>query len=92
MDIFSFIDEELDFISNEGLKREFKTVISAPGPWVELEGNKRVLQFFNNKQYLVNIPAAIVAAKGWKNGDILEFIIDENGNIVIKKVKNEKLS
>lgn len=64
MDIFSFIDEELNFISNEGLKREFKTVMSAPGPWVELEGNKRVLQFASNNYLgLCNHPEIINATK-----------------------------
>ncbi len=52
--------------------------------------NKRYLQIFNDKQYLVNIPAAIVAAKGWKKGVVLEFIIDDKGNIIIRKAKYEK--
>jgi len=50
--------------------------------------NRRKLQIFNNKQYLVNIPMALVSAKGWKDGDILEFIIDDKGDIIIKKAKN----
>ena len=54
------------------------------------KNNRRSLQIFNKKQYLVNIPMAIVAAKGWKAGDELEFIIDDNGNIIIRKAGNDK--
>ena len=54
-----------------------------------IRNNKRNLQLFNKKQYLVNIPIALVAAKGWKEGDVLEFVIDENGNIIIRKAKDE---
>lgn len=55
-----------------------------------IRSSKRKLQIFNRKQYLVNIPIALVAAKGWKEGDVLEFVIDEKGNLVIRKAKNEK--
>lgn len=52
--------------------------------------NKRKLQIFNRKQYHINIPIALVAAKGWKEKDILEFIIDEKGNLIIRKAKDDK--
>ena len=47
--------------------------------------NKSILQFPNKKQYIVTLPKGIVLAKGWKQGDKLEFVIDNKGNIVIKK-------
>lgn len=47
--------------------------------------NKSVLQFPNKRQYTITIPKGLVLAKGWKKGDMLEFIIDLSGNIVIKK-------
>jgi len=54
-----------------------------------VRSSKRKLQIFNKKQYLVNIPMALVAAKGWKEGDVLEFSIDDKGNIVIKKARKD---
>jgi len=47
--------------------------------------NKSILQFPNKKQYIVTLPKGIVLAKGWKQGDMLEFVIDNKGDIVIKK-------
>jgi len=47
--------------------------------------NKSILQFPNKKQYIVTLPKGIVLAKGWKQGDKLEFVIDHRGDIVIKK-------
>jgi len=49
--------------------------------------NKSILQFPNNKQFIITIPKGIVLAKGWKKGDKLEFLIDNKGEIVIKKTK-----
>lgn len=64
MDKFSFIDEELDFIANQGLKRELKTVVTAGGPWVELDNGKRVLQFASNNYLgLSNHPEVVNAVK-----------------------------
>lgn len=64
MNDFTFIDEELDLLTNQGLKRELKTVLTAGGPWVELLGNKRVLQFgSNNYLGLANHPDVINASK-----------------------------
>jgi bifunctional DNA-binding transcriptional regulator/antitoxin component of YhaV-PrlF toxin-antitoxin module len=47
--------------------------------------NKSILQFPNNKQFMVTLPKGLVLAKGWKHGDKLEFVIDNKGDIVIKK-------
>lgn len=50
-------------------------------------GNRSILQFPNNKQYIVTLPKGLVLAKGWKQGDSLEFIISSKGDIIIKKVR-----
>ena len=49
--------------------------------------NKSVLQFPNKKQYIVTIPKGLVMAKGWKKGDKLEFIIDNKGDIILRRGK-----
>lgn len=49
--------------------------------------NKSVLQFPNKKQYIITIPKGLVMAKEWKKGDKLEFVIDNKGEIVIRKTK-----
>ncbi len=53
-------------------------------------GNKSKLQYPNKKQYIITLPKSLVLAKGWKQGDILEFIIDEVGNLVVRKVVKKK--
>ena len=64
MDDFTFIDEELNLLIENNLKRELKTVLTAGGPWVEVTGSKRVLQF-SSKNYLglANHPEIINASK-----------------------------
>ena len=47
--------------------------------------NKCILQFPNEKQFIITIPKGLVLAKGWKHGDKLEFVIDNRGDIIIKK-------
>lgn len=49
--------------------------------------NKSILQFPNKKQYIITLPKGLVLAKGWKKGDKLEFIIDNKGEIVMRKVR-----
>ena len=49
--------------------------------------NKSVLQFPNKKQYIITIPKGLVLAKGWKKGDRLEFIINNKGEIVVRRSK-----
>ncbi len=44
------------------------------------------LQYPNQKQFIITIPKSIVDAKEWKKGDRIEFLIDEKGNILIKKI------
>jgi len=51
--------------------------------------NKSILQFPNKKQFLITIPKGLVLAKAWKQGDTLEFVINNQGDILIKN-KNFK--
>ena len=53
-------------------------------------GNKCLIQYPNKKQYTITLPKGLVLAKGWKCGDELEFVLDNKGDIIIKKVKNGK--
>lgn len=55
-----------------------------------MPGNKSKLQYPNKKQYTITIPKSLVAAKGWKKGDDLEFVLDDKGNIILRKVKHGK--
>jgi len=50
-----------------------------------MTSNKSILQFPNKKQFMITVPKGLALAKGWKQGDILEFVIDNRGDIVIKK-------
>jgi bifunctional DNA-binding transcriptional regulator/antitoxin component of YhaV-PrlF toxin-antitoxin module len=47
--------------------------------------NKSILQFPNKQQFIITVPKGLVLAKGWKQGDKLEFIINNKGEIIIKK-------
>jgi len=47
--------------------------------------NKSILQFPNKQQFIITIPKSLVLAKGWKQGDKLEFILNNKGEIIIKK-------
>lgn len=46
---------------------------------------KSKLQFPNKKQYMVTIPKSLVEAKGWKQGDTVEFSFDNKGNLILSK-------
>ncbi|MBI3590118.1 MAG: 8-amino-7-oxononanoate synthase [Candidatus Melainabacteria bacterium] len=64
MNDFTFINEELHSLTEQGLRRELKTILTAGGPWAELAGGKRVLQFgSNNYLGLANHPEIINANK-----------------------------
>lgn len=49
--------------------------------------NKTKLQYPNKKQYIITLPKGLVLAKGWKKGDKLEFIINNKGEIIVRKSK-----
>lgn len=55
-----------------------------------MAGNRSRLQYPNKKQFTITIPKSLVAAKGWKKGDDLEFVLDDKGQIILKKVKNAR--
>ncbi len=54
--------------------------------------NKTIIQFRNQKQFVITLPKGLVLAKSWKKGDNLEFVLDKTGNILIKKVIGKKVS
>ncbi len=47
--------------------------------------NKCTLQFPNKQQFIITIPKGLVLAKGWKCGDKLEFVIDNKGDIIMRR-------
>jgi bifunctional DNA-binding transcriptional regulator/antitoxin component of YhaV-PrlF toxin-antitoxin module len=49
--------------------------------------NKTKLQYPNKKQYIITIPKSLVLAKGWKKGNMLEFVINNKGEIIVRKSK-----
>lgn len=46
---------------------------------------KATLQFLNNTQFMLTLPKELVMAKRWKAGDRLEFVFDDNTDLVMKK-------
>ena len=48
------------------------------------------LQFDSNKQFKVTLPKQILMAKGWEKGDEIKIELDERGNIVLKKIGEQK--
>ena len=50
-----------------------------------MTANKSRLQYPNKKQFIITVPKGLVLAKGWKQGDIIEFVIDKKGDIVLRK-------
>ena len=49
--------------------------------------NKCILQFPNKQQFIITIPKGLVEAKGWKKGNRLEFVINDKGEMIIKRPK-----
>ena len=49
--------------------------------------NESILQYPNDKQYIITLPKSLVLAKGWKKGNKLEFIINNKGEIIVRKHK-----
>ncbi len=54
-----------------------------------MASNTSKLQHPNNKQFIITLPQTLVKAKGWQKGDSLEFMLDDKGNIVIRKTEVE---
>lgn len=44
------------------------------------------LQQMNGKQYFVTLPNALVRAKNWIKGDVIQTEIDKKGDIVLRKL------
>ena len=55
-----------------------------------MSSNKSILQFPNKKQFIITVPKGLVLAKSWKQGDTIEFTFDDKGNLVMKKVGEQK--
>ena len=55
-----------------------------------MASNTSKLQYPNSKQFIITLPQTLVKAKGWHKGDFLEFVLDDQGNIVLRKAKGEK--
>lgn len=70
----------LDKIGNIIIKKASKNELSI----------KSSLQFADNRQFLVTLPKDLVLAKRWKKGDIVEFVLDDNVNIVMRKIMVKK--
>ncbi|MEK6839698.1 MAG: AbrB/MazE/SpoVT family DNA-binding domain-containing protein [Nanoarchaeota archaeon] len=47
--------------------------------------NRSKLQYPNEKQFTLTIPQTLVKAKGWQRGDEIEFVLDDKGNILLKR-------
>ena len=54
-----------------------------------MTANKSRLQFPNKKQFTMTVPKGLVLAKGWKQGDTIEFIIDTKGDIVLRRADSK---
>lgn len=39
----------------------------------------------NNKQFFLCMPSQIIRAKGWNKGDSIKIIIDQKGDLILKK-------
>ncbi|MDP7323397.1 MAG: hypothetical protein QF632_01395 [Candidatus Woesearchaeota archaeon] len=48
-------------------------------------GNESKLQKPNNKQFIITVPMGLVLAKGWEKGDKILFMINNKGEIELKK-------
>lgn len=72
--------DELEFVLDDSgsliIKKAAKGALS----------NKSILQFPNDKQFILTLPKDLVLAKCWKKGDRLEFVFNNHADIVIKKV------
>ena len=39
----------------------------------------------NNKQFFITLPNAIIMAKNWEKGDDIRVLLDQKGDIILKK-------
>jgi len=50
-----------------------------------MASNISKLQHPNKKQFLLTVPQALARAKRWEKGDEIEFVFDEEGNLLLRK-------
>ena len=48
------------------------------------------LQHDTNDQFKITLPKALIDAKGWKKGDLLKILLDNEGNLVVKREVGKK--
>ncbi|MBI2664325.1 hypothetical protein HYX10_03215 [Candidatus Woesearchaeota archaeon] len=48
------------------------------------------LQFDANEQFKITLPKQLVLAKKWRKGDILQFELNKEGDLVIKNEAEKK--
>lgn len=46
---------------------------------------KTTLQLLNDMQFILTLPKELVLAKRWKSGDVLEFILTENSDLLLRR-------
>jgi bifunctional DNA-binding transcriptional regulator/antitoxin component of YhaV-PrlF toxin-antitoxin module len=50
-----------------------------------MASNTSKIQHPNKKQFMITLPQTLVKAKGWDKGDKIEFLLDDKGQIILKK-------
>lgn len=45
-----------------------------------------ILQHTKNGQFILTLPHELCKLKGWKGGETLAIVFNENGDLLIKKV------
>jgi len=48
------------------------------------------LQFDANGQFKITLPKQIILAKGWKKGDTIMIVINEKGELVLRREEHGK--
>lgn len=54
-----------------------------------MASNTSKIQYPNKRQFIITLPQTLVKAKGWGKGDVIEFILDPKGDIIIKEKGGE---
>ncbi len=69
----------------------FETIKSATQNQIRTSKRKKIRSIQdNNGQYRLTIPKNIAQLKNWKQGTEVIAILAENGDIILKEIKNEK--
>lgn len=51
----------------------------------------QVIKRKNSEQWYINFPAAIAKAMGFERGEIVEWVIEEDGTLVLLRQKSKNL-